>query len=167
MYPLVRLAKEYFMARKSGPLHAMDTHVSHHRCWPQDLDLFMEMNNGRILTILDLGRTSLAHRAGLLATLRKQRWGLTMAGVSVRYRKRISPFVMISSCILINPSGLATNVLCKLCIGQPLRIRTGWSARFACSRPWGLMNRNPNCRTGYRAGSTLMQRGHGRLLITG
>ncbi len=93
MYPLVRLAKEYLLSRKADPLPLLGTHVSHHRCWPQDIDLFMEMNNGRILTILDLGRTSLAYRVGLLAALKQQRWGLTMAGVSVRYRKRIRPFV--------------------------------------------------------------------------
>ncbi len=93
MYPLVRLAKEYVTARSAAPLPALGTHVSYHRCWPQDLDLFMEMNNGRILTMLDLGRTTLAYRAGLLGALRQKRWGLTMAGVSVRYRKRIRPFV--------------------------------------------------------------------------
>lgn len=93
MYPLIRLAKEILLHRKSGDLSVLDTHVSHHRCWPQDIDLFLEMNNGRILTILDLGRTGLAHRVGLLGALRQNGWGLTMAGVSVRYRKRIRPFV--------------------------------------------------------------------------
>ena len=53
----------------------------------------MEMNNGRILTILDLGRTVLAERSGLLGALKAKGWGLTMAGNSVRYRKRIRPFV--------------------------------------------------------------------------
>jgi len=93
MYPIFRLVKEYAMATRQPRLQLDGTHVSYHRCWPQDLDLFMEMNNGRILTILDLGRTTLAHRVGLLRVLRQQKWGLTMAGVSVRYRKRIRPFV--------------------------------------------------------------------------
>ena len=93
MYPLVRLAKEFVLARGADPLPPLGTHVSHHRCWPQDIDLFMEMNNGRILTILDLGRTTLAYRTGLLRALHARGWGLTMAGVSVRYRKRIRPFV--------------------------------------------------------------------------
>jgi len=93
MYPFVRLAKEFFVHRNAAPLPLLGTHVSYHRCWPQDLDGFLEMNNGRILTILDLGRTILAQRAGLLGALREKRWGLTMAGNSVRYRKRIRPFV--------------------------------------------------------------------------
>ncbi|MBE0412555.1 acyl-CoA thioesterase [Yoonia sp.] len=93
MYPLIRLAKEYLLQRKAPALSILGTHVSHHRCWPQDIDIFMEMNNGRILTILDLGRTTLAYRVGMLRALRQNGWGLTMAGVSVRYRKRIRPFV--------------------------------------------------------------------------
>ncbi|MFN2308002.1 MAG: acyl-CoA thioesterase [Paracoccaceae bacterium] len=92
MYPLIRLAKEFLVHRKAGDLPPLGTHISHHRCWPQDIDIYFEMNNGRILTILDLGRTILARRVGLLATLNRRGWGLTMAGVSVRYRKRIRPF---------------------------------------------------------------------------
>ncbi|MEJ8562660.1 acyl-CoA thioesterase [Yoonia sp. GPGPB17] len=93
MYPMVRLVKEVVKARRMPPLHVLGTHVSHHRCWPQDIDYFFEMNNGRILTILDLGRTGLAQRVGLLRALRENGWGLTIAGSSVRYRKRIRPFV--------------------------------------------------------------------------
>lgn len=93
MYPFARLAKDFILTRNLPQLHALGTHVSHHRCWPQDIDGFLEMNNGRILTILDLGRTILARRVGLLKALRDNRWGLTMAGVSVRYRRRIRPFV--------------------------------------------------------------------------
>lgn len=93
MYPFIRLIKEVVEASRMPDLHPLGTHVSHHRCWPQDIDQFIEMNNGRILTILDLGRTGLAQRVGLLRALRQNRWGLTIAGSSVRYRKRIKPFV--------------------------------------------------------------------------
>lgn len=92
MYPFLRLAKDMFLTRAAPALGPLDVHVSNHRCWPQDIDGFLEMNNGRILTILDLGRTVLARRVGLLSALRENRWGLTMAGVSVRYRRRIRPF---------------------------------------------------------------------------
>lgn len=92
MYPFFRLAKDMIISRTAPPLDALGFHVSHHRCWPQDIDVFFEMNNGRILTILDLGRTVLARRVGLFKALRENRWGMTMAGVSVRYRKRIRPF---------------------------------------------------------------------------
>ncbi len=102
MYPIVRLIKEVVRSSRMPSLHPLGTHVSHHRCWPQDIDQFMEMNNGRILTILDLGRTGLAQRVGLLRALRKNAWGLTVAGNSVRYRKRIRPFATfrtVSTCV--------------------------------------------------------------------
>ena len=93
MYPLIRMAKEFIVHRKAGDLPPLGVHESWHRCWPQDIDIFMEMNNGRILTILDLGRTVLARRVGLIGALRDKGWGMTMAGASVRYRRRIRPFV--------------------------------------------------------------------------
>lgn len=93
MFPIVRLAKEFVKFRNAPDLTALGEHVSHHRCWPQDIDIFMEMNNGRVLTIYDLGRSVLAKRVGLLGTLRRNNWGLTVAGSSVMYRKRIRPFV--------------------------------------------------------------------------
>jgi acyl-CoA thioesterase FadM len=92
MYPFIRQLKEFYVHRNAPDLPFDGVHVSHHRCWPQDIDMFIEMNNGRILTILDLGRTVLAKRTGLLHGLKENRWGLTMAGVSVRYRRRIRPF---------------------------------------------------------------------------
>ena len=93
MYPIFRVIKEHLRARRMSPLGPLDTHVSHHRCWPQDIDNFLEMNNGRILSVLDIGRTGLATRVGLINALTRNRWALTMAGCSVRYRRRIRPFV--------------------------------------------------------------------------
>ncbi|ARE40318.1 Mesenchymal stem cell protein DSCD75 [Rhodovulum sp. P5] len=92
MYPFLRLAKELHIHRKAPPLPLTGTHVSTHVCWPWDLDVWWELNNGRTLTLLDLGRIPLARRVGLIDTLRRERWGLTMAGVSVRYRRRVRMF---------------------------------------------------------------------------
>ncbi|MGR3501967.1 acyl-CoA thioesterase [Pseudaestuariivita sp.] len=91
MYPIVRLTKELIKYRNAPPLKPDGVHVSHHICWPWDIDLWMELNNGRTLTLYDLGRIPLGHRAGLLTALKRNRWGLTVAGVSVRYRRRIRP----------------------------------------------------------------------------
>lgn len=92
MYPFVRLIKEYWKFRKAPDLPLFGEHVSHHVCWPQDIDFWMELNNGRTLTLYDLGRIPLARRTGLLKVLRKNGWGLTVAGSSVRYRRRVRPF---------------------------------------------------------------------------
>lgn len=92
MYPVARMFYQLAVFRSAPPLPITGTHVSHHRCWPWDIDLWMELNNGRTLTFYDLGRIPLARRTGLIDVLRKQRWGMTMAGASVRYRARIRTF---------------------------------------------------------------------------
>lgn len=96
MYPFVRMVKELWVARNAPPLDMTGTHVSHHRCWPWDIDMWLELNNGRTLTLLDLGRIPLAKRTGLMGVLAKNKWGLTMAGVSVRYRRRVRTFEAFS-----------------------------------------------------------------------
>lgn len=89
MYPFLRLAYQFWDHRKAPPLGLLDTHVSHHRIWPWDLDPWMELNNGRTLTIYDLGRIVLFKRLGLRELNRDHGLGLTIAGSSVRYRKRV------------------------------------------------------------------------------
>jgi acyl-CoA thioesterase FadM len=92
MYPFVRLAAQTLRARRLPALPLDGVHLSRHICLPWDLDPFMELNNGRTLTLYDLGRIPLAHRVGLIAALRDNGWGLTMAGACVRYRHRVRLF---------------------------------------------------------------------------
>ncbi|WP_134725008.1 acyl-CoA thioesterase [Paracoccus luteus] len=89
MYPLIRFAREVLSARRAPRLPPTGTHVSTHRCWPWDLDPWAELNNGRTLTLYDLGRIPMAIRLGITDTLRDRGWGFTVAGNSVRYRRRI------------------------------------------------------------------------------
>lgn len=95
MYPFLRLLWQVFRTRHAAPLAITETHVSHHVCLPWDIDLWMELNNGRTLTLYDLGRIPLAQRVGLVRVLRRNRWGLTIAGASVRYRRRVRMFERI------------------------------------------------------------------------
>lgn len=95
MYPFIRLAKEIVRARRLPRLPLTGTHVSHHICWPWDLDMFIELNNGRSLSLYDLGRIPLATRIGLDRVLARRRWGLSILGTSVRWRYRVRPFVRI------------------------------------------------------------------------
>ncbi len=92
MYPFLRLAKEFAVHRNAPSLGLFDTHVSRHICWPWDLDLWMELNNGRTLTLFDLGRTVLAQRTGLAPVAKAKGWGITVAGSTTRYRRRITVF---------------------------------------------------------------------------
>jgi acyl-CoA thioesterase FadM len=102
VYPFLRLFIGMRRARSQPPLGLFDTHVSHHVIWPWDLDPWNELNNGRTLTIFDLGRLPLAVRTGLAAALRAKGWGITVAGQTTRYRGRVRMFERIemrSRCI--------------------------------------------------------------------
>ena len=92
MYPFVRMAHGLWKARKAPKMGPFGTYVSQHRCWPWDIDPWMELNNGRTLTLYDLGRIPLAQVNGLTRLVLRERWGMTMAGVVVRYRRRIRTF---------------------------------------------------------------------------
>ena len=95
MYPVIRLVTEFIRFRRAHALSLTGTHVSRHMCLPWDIDLWMELNNGRTLTLYDLGRLPLAKRAGLIGAMKRNGWGLTMAGAIVRYRRRIRMFEVI------------------------------------------------------------------------
>lgn len=92
MFPFIRLAKDVFLASRQPGIGLTDVHVSHHMVWPWDLDGFLELNNGRALTLYDLGRLGMGARVGLIKVLKARKWGLTMAGSSVRYRRRMHAF---------------------------------------------------------------------------
>jgi acyl-CoA thioesterase FadM len=92
MYPYVRMIKELLKFRRAPRLGPLEAHISHHRIWPQDLDPWRELNNGRTLTLFDLGRIPMARRMGLDRVLAQQGWGLTVAGNSTRYRRRVTLF---------------------------------------------------------------------------
>jgi acyl-CoA thioesterase FadM len=92
MYPFVRLAKELGVHRHAPPLGVGETHVTQLICWPWDIDLWMELNNGRTLTIMDLGRVVLFRRLGVIGAMRARRWAGVIAGASVRYRRRVRMF---------------------------------------------------------------------------
>lgn len=92
MYPFIRLLTTSIRAAKAGTVNVGDVCESKITCMPWDIDMFLEMNNGRVLTLYDLGRFDLAIRTGLAKVLKANRWGLVVAGCSVRYRRRIRMF---------------------------------------------------------------------------
>ncbi len=92
MYPFVRIAKNLAAFRNAPAIKIGETHVSHHMCWPWDIDIFLEMNNGRVLTLFDIGRITMFERMGFTEIMRKHKLAGTIAGSSVRYRRRVRAF---------------------------------------------------------------------------
>jgi acyl-CoA thioesterase FadM len=62
------------------------------RVWPSDLDLNLHMNNGRYLTLMDLGRADFIVRAGLGGAFLRKRWRPALGGATLRFRKSLKPF---------------------------------------------------------------------------
>lgn len=93
MYPYIRFGQTIVnglvQAVKGQRLKLTDTSEIHFRASVTDIDNFFEMNNGRILTLFDLGRTDLTIRTGLGKKLLRHGWGVVVAGSSIQYRKRV------------------------------------------------------------------------------
>lgn len=72
------------------------------RVWPTDLDFNMHMNNGRYLSIMDLGRFDLILRAGLLAHMIRHKYAPVLAAAQMRFRLPLQPFQSydLETCVL-------------------------------------------------------------------
>lgn len=62
------------------------------RVWPLDLDTNLHLNNGRYLTIADLGRADLLLRSGVWRAVLKEGLLPMLSGSAIRYRRELKPF---------------------------------------------------------------------------
>jgi acyl-CoA thioesterase FadM len=92
MYPYLRSARVLATAFLGSPLDFEEESVLRLRVGLSDIDVFWELNNGRHLTLMDLGRFDFAVRSGFLKVVHREGWGLTVGGASVRFRHRVPPF---------------------------------------------------------------------------
>ncbi len=56
---------------------------------PTDIDILRHMNNGRYLSVFDLGRWDLLVRTGLLDTMRENGWYPVVSSETVTFRKSL------------------------------------------------------------------------------
>ncbi|HEX6746750.1 MAG TPA: thioesterase family protein [Longimicrobium sp.] len=89
IFRLLYTAIAALMRRRLAPL---DESVVRFTVLPTDLDLNGHMNNGRYLTIMDLGRVDLLLRTGVVGAMRRHRWAGVVASVAVRFRRALNPF---------------------------------------------------------------------------
>lgn len=62
------------------------------RVLPNDLDFNLHMNNGRYLTLMDLGRIDLVVRGGLLPHIRANKWFPVLGSCTIRFRRPLDAF---------------------------------------------------------------------------
>jgi acyl-CoA thioesterase FadM len=70
-------------------LAPFETSVLRLRTWPSDVDV-RRANNGRYVTLMDLGRVDYLARAGFLRALVARRWQPLVAGLTIRYRRSLA-----------------------------------------------------------------------------
>lgn len=88
----VRLLLLLASFRRKRRLGVLDTSVIGLRVFPNDLDVYGHMNNGRYLTLMDLGRFDLIARSGMGRIAAERRWNPLVASVSIRYKKSLKLF---------------------------------------------------------------------------
>jgi len=60
------------------------------RVWPNDLDIFMHVNNGVYLTLMDLARTDFLLRADAFHSINRQGWYPVVTAETIRFRRSLS-----------------------------------------------------------------------------
>ena len=86
----LRLIKITLLALFSRRRGLLDPSVIHLRVWPNDLDLNLHMNNGRYLSLMDLGRVDVMFHSGAFALWFKRGWQPLVAASTVRHFKSLS-----------------------------------------------------------------------------
>lgn len=92
MFPFLRLARVFATAPARPKVEPLGESVVSFRVLPGDLDQNRHLNNGRYLTMMDLGRFDLIARMGLTAELVKRRWYPVVRAATIRYRRPIDAF---------------------------------------------------------------------------
>ena len=62
------------------------------RVLPTDCDINFHMNNGRYLSLMDLGRLHLVAQIGLLGAIVRRRWFAALAAAEVNFIRQLAPF---------------------------------------------------------------------------
>ena len=90
----------HFRRKKLGPLQES---VLRLLVMPNDLDIYGHMNNGRYLTLMDLGRIDFIIRTGLGKIGFQNKWKPLVASVNIQYKRSLRLFELFE---------LHTRILC-------------------------------------------------------
>lgn len=88
---ITRLGSVLVQGLGKEPIAPTDEAVLTLRAWPGDVDIYVHVNNGRYLTLMDFGRFHHAIRTGLMGVMLRNRWRPILGAATVRYRKEILP----------------------------------------------------------------------------
>ncbi len=95
---LFRLIWLLLTQSRRSRLHILESADTKLRVFPNDLDIFMHVNNGVYLTYADLGRTDLMLRSGTFHKLRKRGWYPVLAAETIQFKQSLT----LGQCFSIN-----------------------------------------------------------------
>ncbi len=85
----LRLLLLRIRTRQAARIGLWDTAVTRFRVAPTDLDLLGHMNNGKYLSLMDIGRLDLMVRSGYWAAISARGWYPVVAGQTISYRRSL------------------------------------------------------------------------------
>jgi len=92
LYPWLRLLRlRASIGSRSDIQPATSTRIRM-RVWPNDLDMFLHVNNGRYLTLADLGRLDWVLRTGVFAASRAHEAIPVVADAMAKFRRSLELF---------------------------------------------------------------------------
>ena len=89
MFPWLRLSRTAIATIGASRIGLLDTTRVRMRIWPNDLDFNLHVNNGRYLTLADIGRVDWFLRSGVLK-LARERKALPVVGDAIaKFRREL------------------------------------------------------------------------------
>jgi acyl-CoA thioesterase FadM len=92
MYVFFRLFRINLLSRFKKAINFFDETSVSFRVWPTDLDVFLHMNNGRYLTLLDLARFDSLIQSRMMKVLRDHQCFPVVTAETIQFKKSLKLF---------------------------------------------------------------------------
>jgi acyl-CoA thioesterase FadM len=89
---IIRLLRVFTSSLLRSRIGLFDSSELSFRVLPTDLDINLHMTNARYLSFMDLGRTDLLLRAGMLGLVHRERWKPVVGTIDIKFRRPLRPF---------------------------------------------------------------------------
>ncbi|MCD2497975.1 MULTISPECIES: thioesterase family protein [Microbacterium] len=87
---LLTMLRARLSLRRGNALGPRDVSTVRATTLPTDLDLLRHMNNGRYLSLMDLGRWDLLVRTGLMDAMKQHGWYAVVSAETITFRKSLT-----------------------------------------------------------------------------
>jgi acyl-CoA thioesterase FadM len=92
---LARMGATFARAAIGPRVHALAPVRLPLRIWPSDLDVYLHLNNGRYLTLMDFGRLANSVRTGLMMAMVRNGWVPVLGAATVEYWRELRAFAQV------------------------------------------------------------------------